>query len=58
MRRANLPDREIVRAYVAPWVPTRVEDMMSQAETARVAILWRGDHEARKSATPGNNRFP
>jgi hypothetical protein len=30
---------------------------MSQAETARVAILWRGDHEARKCATPQNNRF-
>ena len=30
---------------------------MSETETAKVAVLWRGDHEARKSATPGNNRF-
>jgi hypothetical protein len=33
------------------------EDEMVQIETARVAVLWRGDHEARKSATPANNRF-
>lgn len=25
--------------------------------TARVAVVWRGDREARKSATPQNNRF-
>jgi hypothetical protein len=30
---------------------------MGQTETARVALLWRGDHEARKSATPADNRF-
>jgi hypothetical protein len=36
----------------------RVEDEMSQTKTAaKVAILWRGDHEARKHATPANNRF-
>src|ERR1700732_5160972 len=35
----------------------RAEDEMSQTETARVAVLWRGDHEARQSATPANNRF-
>jgi hypothetical protein len=33
------------------------EDEMGQTETARVALLWRGDHEARKSATPADNRF-
>jgi len=35
----------------------RVEVEMSQIETATVAVLWRGDHEARRNATPGNNRF-
>ncbi|MDN7180680.1 Cj0069 family protein [Caballeronia sp. SEWSISQ10-4 2] len=30
---------------------------MSQTEPARVAVLWRGDHEARQSATSANNRF-
>jgi hypothetical protein len=27
------------------------------ARTARVAVVWRGDHEARRTATPVNNRF-
>jgi hypothetical protein len=35
----------------------RVEDEMSQTQTAKVAVLWRGDREARTSATPANNRF-
>jgi hypothetical protein len=26
-------------------------------ETARLAVLWRGDREARRNATPQNNRF-
>jgi hypothetical protein len=26
-------------------------------EPARVAVLWRGDAEARGNATPANNRF-
>jgi hypothetical protein len=26
-------------------------------DTARVAVLWRGDAEARRNATPANNRF-
>ena len=26
-------------------------------ETARIAVLWRGDAEARRNATPQNNRF-
>lgn len=30
---------------------------MASSETAKVAILWRGDLEARRSATPANNRF-
>ena len=30
---------------------------MSRAKTFKVAILWRGDAEARQSATPQNNRF-
>ena len=30
---------------------------MSRAKTFKVAILWRGDVEARQSATPQNNRF-
>ena len=30
---------------------------MSQETTFKVAILWRGDAEARQSATPQNNRF-
>jgi hypothetical protein len=33
------------------------EDEVSQTELAKVAVLWRGDREARKSATPANNRF-
>jgi hypothetical protein len=36
---------------------SRVEDEMSETETAKVAVLWRGDREARRSATPANNRF-
>jgi hypothetical protein len=30
---------------------------MSRGKTFRVAILWRGDAEARQAATPQNNRF-
>ena len=30
---------------------------MTEATSAKVAVLWRGDHEARRTATPGNNRF-
>ena len=30
---------------------------MSRGKTFKVAILWRGDAEARQSATPQNNRF-
>src|SRR5215469_9002016 len=30
---------------------------MSRQKTLKVAILWRGDAEARQSATPQNNRF-
>ena len=30
---------------------------MTGPETARVAVLWRGDREARRNATPANNRF-
>ena len=30
---------------------------MTKTETGKIAVLWRGDHEARKSATPENNRF-
>ena len=30
---------------------------MSREKTFKVAILWRGDAEARQSATPQNNRF-
>ena len=30
---------------------------MTKTEAGKIAVLWRGDHEARKSATPENNRF-
>jgi hypothetical protein len=30
---------------------------MTRMENARIAILWRGDRAARRSATPANNRF-
>jgi hypothetical protein len=30
---------------------------MTKQKRYRVAILWRGDHEARRTATPQNNRF-
>ncbi|MBB5547626.1 Cj0069 family protein [Paraburkholderia fungorum] len=30
---------------------------MTKTETARIAVLWRGDREARRDATPANNRF-
>jgi hypothetical protein len=30
---------------------------MANDEQYRVAILWRGDHEARRNATPQNNRY-
>jgi hypothetical protein len=30
---------------------------MASAERNRIAILWRGDRDARRSATPQNNRF-
>src|SRR5262249_33570138 len=30
---------------------------MSREKTFKVAILWRGDAEARQAATPQNNRF-
>ena len=30
---------------------------MSRGKTFKVAILWRGDAEARQAATPQNNRF-
>jgi hypothetical protein len=31
--------------------------MTGRREIGRVAVLWRGDREARRSATPKNNRF-
>jgi len=30
---------------------------MPQEKSSKVAILWRGDREARQAATPANNRF-
>jgi hypothetical protein len=30
---------------------------IGQGESARLALLWRGDHEARRNATPGNSRL-
>jgi hypothetical protein len=30
---------------------------MTAAQTSRVAVLWRGDAETRRAATPQNNRF-
>ncbi len=30
---------------------------MTGAQPCRVAVLWRGDREARRTATPGNNQF-
>src|SRR5882724_13714670 len=30
---------------------------MAGAKSYRVAVLWRGDHEARRAATPQNNRY-
>lgn len=30
---------------------------MTSKKPGRIAILWRGDHAARRDATPGNNRF-
>ncbi|HEY2619436.1 MAG TPA: Cj0069 family protein [Acetobacteraceae bacterium] len=30
---------------------------MTGTQPCRVAVLWRGDREARRTATPGNNRF-
>jgi hypothetical protein len=30
---------------------------MADMKPPRIAILWRGDHEARRAATPQNNRF-
>src|SRR6202022_2019872 len=35
----------------------RVESEMTKTEAGKRAVLWRGDHEGRKSATPENNRF-
>src|ERR1700723_1276590 len=31
--------------------------MMMTTRTPRVAVVWRGDHETRRTATPANNRF-
>jgi hypothetical protein len=33
------------------------KDGMANTERYKVAILWRGDHEARRNATPENNRY-
>jgi hypothetical protein len=30
---------------------------MTTEKTYRIAIVWRGDREARRAATPQNNRF-
>jgi hypothetical protein len=30
---------------------------MMTTRTPRVAVVWRGDHEACHTATPANNRF-
>jgi hypothetical protein len=30
---------------------------MANVKHYRIAILWRGDREARQAATPQNNRF-
>src|SRR5947209_13544297 len=34
-----------------------MDAMMSEEKSFKVAILWRGDREARRNATPANNRF-
>jgi hypothetical protein len=36
---------------------TRLENDMTRTEAVSVAVLWRGDREARTSSTPLNNRF-
>src|ERR1700726_4819889 len=35
----------------------REEAIMRGRETFRIAILWRGDREARRTATPDSNRY-
>ena len=30
---------------------------MTRDETGKIAVLWRGDRQARADATPANNRF-
>src|SRR6516225_1859176 len=37
--------------------PFLKDAMMSKEKNFKVAILWRGDRQARQAATPQNNRF-
>jgi hypothetical protein len=37
--------------------PFLKDAMMPEKKSFKVAILWRGDLEARQAATPANNRF-
>ena len=39
------------------FIAIKVKGEMTGRETAKVAVLWRGDSQARRNATPGNNRF-
>jgi len=38
-------------------IPKQKEGEMSATKPPRVAVVWRGDQEARRMATPQNNRF-
>src|SRR5689334_22792961 len=37
--------------------PFSKDAMMPEEKSLKIAILWRGDREARRNATPANNRF-
>src|SRR5579862_9265189 len=37
--------------------PKGVRDDMANPKPYKIAIVWRGDREARQTATPQNNRF-
>src|ERR1700732_4712454 len=53
------PRQTVSRPSSAPLAKRGAHDMdaMAGKKPYRIAILWRGDREGRRAATPQNNRF-
>src|SRR5205085_5822335 len=55
--RSRHPIRRPLRPSSAPLAKRGVHRDMADTKSYKIAILWRGDREARQAATPQNNRY-